>query len=186
MQPREVRLLDAAIDVLATGGMRRLTHRAVDTQAGLPVGSTSNLFRSRAALLAGVLRRILERENAVMAELEVGTPSDVAGFSQALGQLVELMADEHRELTLARQAVFVEASGLASVQAENLRARQELAAWAAPVLTRLGSRDPNTDLDSVLALVDGLLLHRIANPGPSREPAPVIAALLRGLLAEMP
>src|SRR5262245_42599709 len=53
MKSRELVLLDAAIEVLAERGTRGLTHRAVDARAGLPLGSTSNRFRTRNALLGG-------------------------------------------------------------------------------------------------------------------------------------
>ncbi|MDT0327573.1 TetR/AcrR family transcriptional regulator [Nocardiopsis lambiniae] len=44
-------LLDAAIDVLAEEGARGLTFRAVDSRAGVPVGTASNYFTDRAQLL---------------------------------------------------------------------------------------------------------------------------------------
>jgi hypothetical protein len=47
----KVRALDAAIELLGTEGLRALTHVRVDLRAGLPKGSTSNYFRTRAALL---------------------------------------------------------------------------------------------------------------------------------------
>jgi DNA-binding transcriptional regulator YbjK len=49
---RRATLLDSAIDVLAARGARGLTFRAVDTEAGVPTGTTSNYFRSRDELLA--------------------------------------------------------------------------------------------------------------------------------------
>jgi hypothetical protein len=49
---------DAAIVVLAEQGTRGLTHRAVDTAADLPPGTSSNYARTRAALLMLTLRRI--------------------------------------------------------------------------------------------------------------------------------
>lgn len=55
---RKTRLADAAIDVLGTGGVRALTHRAVDTRAGLPQGTCSYHFPSRTALLTAALTRI--------------------------------------------------------------------------------------------------------------------------------
>ena len=55
-------ILDGALAVLAEQGMRGLTHRAVDTAAGLPAGSTSYYFRSRAALVAGCVERLVERD----------------------------------------------------------------------------------------------------------------------------
>src|SRR5882762_7629376 len=64
---RRRRLADAAIDTLATAGMRGLTHRSVDRAAGLPEGSCSYYFRTRHALL----RRSVE---AMLAELGVSDP----------------------------------------------------------------------------------------------------------------
>jgi DNA-binding transcriptional regulator YbjK len=65
-------LADAGLRVLAESGARGLTHRAVDTEAGVPLGTTSNYFRSRDALLGGLGERIMERfapDEAVVAEL---------------------------------------------------------------------------------------------------------------------
>jgi len=56
-------LLDA-ISLLGDRGVRAVTHRAVDAQAGLPVGSTSNHFRTRDALFDGVAERFSARERA--------------------------------------------------------------------------------------------------------------------------
>jgi DNA-binding transcriptional regulator YbjK len=54
-------IADAGLRVLAREGARGLTHRAVDQEAGLPTGTTSNYFRSRDALLGGLGERIFER-----------------------------------------------------------------------------------------------------------------------------
>ncbi|GAA3532197.1 TetR/AcrR family transcriptional regulator [Nocardioides daeguensis] len=48
---RRAQLLDAATDLLASVGARGLTFRAVDEQAGVATGTTSNYFRSRDDLL---------------------------------------------------------------------------------------------------------------------------------------
>ena len=42
MTDRRTLLLDAALELVGTQGMRGLTHRAVDAAAGLPPGSTSS------------------------------------------------------------------------------------------------------------------------------------------------
>src|SRR5688572_10321143 len=51
-------LLDAAIEVLAREGARGLTHRAVDGEAGVAEGTTSNYFRTREALSTAIAARI--------------------------------------------------------------------------------------------------------------------------------
>lgn len=53
-------ITDAAVACLGEHGARGLTHRAVDRQAGLPAGTTSNYFPTRAALVLGAAERIFE------------------------------------------------------------------------------------------------------------------------------
>ncbi|MBL1097216.1 TetR/AcrR family transcriptional regulator [Streptomyces coffeae] len=58
---RRAALIDAAIEVLAREGARGLTYRAVDTEAGVPPGTTSNYFTNRDDLLTQVAPRVHER-----------------------------------------------------------------------------------------------------------------------------
>ncbi|MEU0373250.1 TetR family transcriptional regulator [Streptomyces sp. NPDC006283] len=58
---RRTALLDAAIEVLAREGSRGLTLRAVDAEAGVPVGTCSNYFANRAQLLRQIMQRTRER-----------------------------------------------------------------------------------------------------------------------------
>lgn len=53
-------LCDAGIRVLAEHGSRGLTHGQVDRAAGVPEGTTSYYYRTRAALLRGVGKRVAE------------------------------------------------------------------------------------------------------------------------------
>lgn len=64
-------IADTAIGLLATRGLRGLTHRAVDEAAGLPQGSTSNHARTRAALLETTVRRLAVREAEVLTPREM-------------------------------------------------------------------------------------------------------------------
>lgn len=47
--------------LLAQQGARGLTHRAVDREAGVPGGTTSNYFASRDELTGGLVARLAER-----------------------------------------------------------------------------------------------------------------------------
>ncbi len=58
---RAERLADAGLAVLAAQGMRGLTHRAVDPEAGVPQGTCSNYYRTREQLIVALGRRIFER-----------------------------------------------------------------------------------------------------------------------------
>jgi len=68
---RKQLLADAAIAVIGGDGLRALTHRAVDTRAGLPQGTCSYHYPSRRALLAAALERI-----AVLDRSETGGERD--------------------------------------------------------------------------------------------------------------
>jgi DNA-binding transcriptional regulator YbjK len=57
---RRRELCDAAINVLAEHGSRGLTHGRVDRYAGVPEGTTSYYYRTRAALLRGVGKRVAD------------------------------------------------------------------------------------------------------------------------------
>ena len=89
-------LADAGLEVLADTGARGLTHRAVDRAAGVPVGTTTNYFRSRSALLTGLVERIYERlapSDDFIAERAGRTPTREL-FAEYLRNIVErLMAN---------------------------------------------------------------------------------------------
>jgi len=87
----KVRALDAAIELLGTEGLRALTHVRVDLRAGLPKGSTSNYFRTRAALLTGVVDRILERELPLVGA--TFTPTSADDLVEALCGLFAYLTD---------------------------------------------------------------------------------------------
>ncbi len=183
MDARQQQLLDAAITVLGTRGTRHLTHRAVDDQAGLPTGSTSNRYRTRETLLAGVLTRILDLEttgwNHLAGNLDHIDPDALA---TALGALVHDLTTTRRTLTLARLAIFAEAAHQPALQQQIAHRQQDLAAWATPLLAALGARHPATALRLLLALVDGLLNNQLANPDPNFDPTTAIATVLPAIL----
>ncbi|MFF7374483.1 TetR/AcrR family transcriptional regulator [Streptomyces massasporeus] len=55
---RRAALVDAGVEVLAREGARGLTFRAVDAEAGVPVGTASNYFTGRADLLQQIDTRL--------------------------------------------------------------------------------------------------------------------------------
>src|SRR3954462_7251392 len=100
---RRSTILDGALAVLAEQGMRGLTHRAVDAAADLPSGSTSYYFRSRAALVAGCVQRLLERDlEQDVAAAGAAVPDGGDGLVDALVGVGVRMATTERHRTLAR------------------------------------------------------------------------------------
>ncbi|GAB3163615.1 TetR/AcrR family transcriptional regulator [Amycolatopsis stemonae] len=96
---RRTALTDAAIEVLARDGARGLTYRAVDTEAGVPPGTTSNYFRSRDQLLSEAGERVHVRLSApedVMADPRAEEPST--------GRVAALLGDLVTRLTTRRSS----------------------------------------------------------------------------------
>src|SRR6188472_4390843 len=105
------RALEAAVELLGVEGVRALTHVRVDQRAGLPTGSTSNWFRTRRALLVGVIDWIVERELEELDPLSVAADQGLDGFLDGLCGMVELQIEPYGVRTRARYALFLELAG---------------------------------------------------------------------------
>lgn len=187
MPSRRQTVLDAAITVVGEQGVRALTHRAVDAGAGLPAGSTSNLFRTREALLDGVVDRFVLRERESWDLLTARRPpanrSQLAG---ALSAFAREAVGQNRTRTLARYALLVEAGHRPALRPRLARGGAEATGWAQRWITGAGSTDPDRDAHLVLNYWTGLVLHELAIPDPDFDPLPRIEVLLAGLLPVTP
>ena len=180
---RQRAILDAAIDLLAERGARGLTHRACDALADLPEGSTSNHYRSRDALLAAILRRILERDAGLWADhIASAVVTSAEQFAEVLARLTADLTGSHRHVALARHAILAEAAAHRELAAEIDSARAEIVGWFAPVLGSLGSPDPETHARWLLALIDGLSQpHATQHETLAEYQAPIHALLTQAI-----
>lgn len=96
-QQRRDLLGDSAIEVLATTGMRGLTHRAVDDAAGLPPGTAKNYFRTRDALLLAAAERCAEHYRAAPRPM----PTDRASLAAVLLVMLRNVVGPGRSRMLA-------------------------------------------------------------------------------------
>ena len=160
---RRTDLLDSAIDVVGTDGIRALTHRRVDERAGVALGSASNLFRTRRALLEGVLDRLLEIDQQVVASI-TGTslPRTVDALAGALTAYSSHALGPESVRTRARFAVFAEAAGDAPLNTAIESRRAELIGVITRSLTIIGGvTNPAAAARALSDHLDGALLHTI-------------------------
>jgi DNA-binding transcriptional regulator YbjK len=174
------RVLTAAVDLLAASGLRALTHARIDERAGLPKGSTSNYFRTRAALVEGVSEWIVEQERGPVGIAFV--PTSEAELVDAMCALLEVTTGRNRDLTTARLALFLEAGHDAALREALSRGRETLTSAVVSTLAELGARDPRAAAAAVAACFEGLILHRIARHDDT-DPRPVFEAVVRGALS---
>lgn len=178
---RRTLLADAALAVLVDEGMRGLTHRAVDRRAALPPGTTSAYFRTRAALLTGLVTRLVHLDQA-----ELRTTAEQFPRLRTVEELVDGMeeltrrrlAGEGRRRSLARHACTVE-----SVRDPELREilvpRDNAGREAVRrFLAAHGVTDVEARTHTLLTCIDGLVFDRLVNGG-----ADVPREALEGLVA---
>jgi len=179
---RRTALLDGAITVLGKQGVRALTHRSADAAAAVPIGSASNYFRTREALLDAIGIRIAERESDSWNRLAGRRMRTIADLALVLADFAVDATTAHRTLVLARYALLVEA-GCRPALRQQLRATgAELSDWFMACLQRLGSVDVGRDANLIMNYWTGLVLHELALPAPEFQPRPHLTELLAALL----
>lgn len=183
MARRREKLLDAAIRVLGERGVRALTHRAVDAEADVAIGSTTNYFPTREALFVAVVERVSVMERDHFDEVAVRVcPTTPAALGRALAGFVRDAVGAHRALTLARYAILVEAGHNIKIRNRLAETGSRVDAWCANWLRQIGSREPDHAVHVLGNYLTGLILHQLAIPDPEFEPAGSITALLESLV----
>ncbi|MFF4043576.1 TetR/AcrR family transcriptional regulator [Streptomyces sp. NPDC001816] len=163
---------DAALALLAERGMRGLTHRAVDEAAGLPQGSTSNVARTRQALLELAVRRHAEREARVLALEEMPDPrGGLDALAEGLALAVHRSLTGGRELLIARYELALEASRRPELRAYYDATGAVFKEQLATLLTAVGSTDPGRHVLSVIAWADGLMFSCAAGSFSAEVPS---------------
>jgi DNA-binding transcriptional regulator YbjK len=165
-QERRQQIADAAIQILADAGAHGLSHRAVDAQAGVPRGTTSNFFNSRGELVLAAARRLNDAHWQYVRTLrdEIDSPLDRERLAAILHRLVAAEEVEVRVRHLARYELF-----LAGVREPELRPiladiRQAAMQTAVILLESAGLPEPARHVDLLASVLNGLTFDHITVP----------------------
>jgi len=177
-------LADAGISVLAREGSRGLTHRAIDAEADVPVGTTSNYFRSRQALVAGLFERIGARLAPSAEDLQARASAQPSRelFADYIRDIVRRLLGQ-REVTLALFELRLEAArrpDLAAALSEWQRA-----GFDGDVAFNESAGLPGGRREVALFhyAIDGLIFDQLTSPiDPDTRTDEVVDALVAGLL----
>ncbi|WP_181719031.1 TetR/AcrR family transcriptional regulator [Nocardia gipuzkoensis] len=160
---RRVLLVDTAIELIATRGLRALTHRALDTELGLPGGSASYYFRTKRALIEAIVDRITTRSRddfaaAALAPTGAATPEAVA---EAIAAWLDRLLAERRAHLIARHALLLDL-----LDDHDLRPRLAHSLFsterARDLFQAMGATDPGARADDFVAVVEGAVFDRFA------------------------
>jgi DNA-binding transcriptional regulator YbjK len=197
--PRNTRrrsaLADAAIEVLGTAGIHKLSHRAVDERAGLPAGTAANYFPRRDDLLAAAAERVAELHVAEMTAADraaiasAGDPSGASAGQDALAGLISASLHEaatrHRTRYLAAYELALESTRQPAL-AEAM-ARLGAAALGSTLAEHRSLGLPTTaeQVQALIALYNGTLMTLVVAPPGTVTPEATLAlasCLVSGVL----
>lgn len=184
---RKALVLDTALDLLAEQGARGVVHRSVDNRAGLPEGSTSNVFRTRAALMNATVEHHVARELefAEVARSQLPEKLTIKQLAEVLSSSVEgLVSPDLSYLTAARYEIYLEARRNPDVAPRVAAARAAFKALLADLLRQAGVKRPDQNSGKLLTLIDGLSVDRLFHPETALSHADVASLLemfLQGL-----
>lgn len=172
------RALAAAVEEVGEHGVRALTHARVDARAGLPRGSTSNWFRTRAALLSGVVEHLAQAERTMVPTPDVATPE---GLVDLVCTMIELASGPQASRTRVRLALSLEVAHQADLLTPLARERTAFVGWMSELAEGLGASSPDESARTLLACANGLLFHRLT-VDPDLEIRPVVERCVRACL----
>jgi DNA-binding transcriptional regulator YbjK len=167
-------LLEAAIRVVAQQGMRGLTHRAVEIEAGVPHGSTTYYFGTRRDLLVALMTYMRDRGQRAMEPIVQGLTLSLADRSKPVdldaiaGALVAFI-DSSSEIELARYELQVTAARDTEMKRLMTESCDVFRQMCLPIVIACGSPDPERDSHVVQAAVDGWMFDRLTHSDPHDE-----------------
>jgi DNA-binding transcriptional regulator YbjK len=184
LSPRMKQLLDAALVVVSEAGMRGLTHRAVDRQAGLPEGSCSAYLRTRKALQSALTSYVGSHLAADVRELSEVLDDCPGDHERATAETAALFQRWlHGRDLVTRFELTLEASRDPELAAEFSAWRQQLVEVVTDVLTKDGSQPDAVRAETLAVALDGVLLGALLKEPDARADylRQCVALLIEGL-----
>lgn len=168
-------IADSALAVVGASGLRALSHAAVDTQAGLPKGSTSYYCRKRIDLLRLTLRRLIDLDQlelqAAADEMIAASPLTPDRVADVVAGVVERwLTGERRAFTRARFELFLAVAHEEELKEVNREHILTVLTIARRVAESIEPPKAREHVATTLMLADGLMVNVLRQdiPSPSR------------------
>ncbi|MDZ5660192.1 TetR family transcriptional regulator [Nocardioides sp. S-58] len=188
LSPRRRQILEAATTVLSQQGIRGLTHRAVDREAGLAEGSSSAYFRTRDALVSALGEFVADRLGADVEALGGRLASCPGDHERAVAEVSRLFSRwlDQPDLLAARLELTVAATRDPGLAERFTLWRDDLVRMVREVLDAAGKQGGNeggASAETLVAALEGVLLASLMLPSRRRRTfvAESVEQLLTGL-----
>jgi AcrR family transcriptional regulator len=186
------RILDAALQVIASEGVRAVTHRRVAAEADASLGLIAYYFASTDALISATLEMLTERETSrlrSMVDVVLSGALDVDSLVELLVDEVSRHAGEHKDEAIASIALTLE------IPRERV-GREAFDEWEVAqyafyeaVAKAVDKGDPANLATYLMASMEGLGLYAAIAPDPAhiREAARIgLGRILRAASGAIP
>lgn len=171
---RQEVLLRSAIVVVGRAGMRGLTHRAVDREAGMPEGTCSVYYRTRLALLTALSEYVAQALHADVRALGASLPSPAAdeGIEPAIEATIAMLLrwSEHPDLIVTMSELALEAGRTPSLSEPIVAWRTNLTDIVESIVCRVEKTSPRLRAEAIVASLDGVVLSGLLATSAAERP----------------
>lgn len=183
MSGRKGQVLDAALELFVEDGTYGLTHRKIDAKAGVPAGTTANVFPSRLTLIKGILKLVSETDIAFTSQpVDLDNIADPEELLVAwLRRRIEFMLGPGRLTSLSWYRFTIDGLSVPEVRAEVAAARKRLFDDCRSVVVRCGSPRPDRHAALLRSYIGGLVPGRYLGMIPQYGPDTMLRPIARGL-----
>jgi TetR/AcrR family transcriptional regulator, regulator of biofilm formation and stress response len=174
-------LLRAAVELIAEGGVRAVTHRAVAGRARVPLAATTYYFESIQHLTEEALRRHVTERVRELNKLAEAAANGSRTADQVARRFVTALLARDRDATIAQFEVFLEAARNPALRESVTEALDTFEQLAYLTLSGLGARRPVQAAAAFVAVVNGFALNGLARPRPPEDDAADLLEAMRAL-----
>jgi AcrR family transcriptional regulator len=177
------RMLRATLDLIASGGIAAVTNRRVAASAGVSLGSLTYHFDTQTQLLRESLLLYVEEETTRRQQIALDLAREKPGIEQLAEAVAQLAAiPAHIPSQIAELELHLQAARDPALRDASHRCFQAHEQIATAALTALGIPSPASHAPTVVALMTGLAVRRLAAGGHDAQgTSDALLSLVRGL-----
>lgn len=168
--------------VIGRGGVEAVEHRAVAAEAGVPLGSTTYYFESKADMVAQALHHVADRETErVEEQLEIVRSAHPDGLPARFVDWAMKQAFIDRVVLLAQYELYLEGARREDLRPAAARWDRAWQTLLEALFARLGTPDPGRRAQLLCAGIDGLTLQFLATGRDIEALRPLLLELIERL-----
>ncbi|NKR77078.1 TetR family transcriptional regulator [Rhodococcus hoagii] len=181
------RILAAALHIVGTEGVPALTNRRIAAEAGVALGSITYHFATQSELLHAALTGFVAEETARLREIAESyrdngiSLEDAAAVTERVAHDLGFSAER-----IAPFELYIQAGRDAALQAAATACFAAYDELTVTILTALGIPDPQSLAATLVAVIAGLQLRRLATGDGGQEISVAVLQLIRGAFLPAP